>query len=472
VGEEHAHLSDTGNAQRFRLRHGQDVRYCDPWSKWLTWDGRRWKVDDTQAVKALAKETVLSLFAWASGEVAELGRRLEAAGEGERGGVKGDLARVQRVLAWALKSEAAPRINALLDLARSEEGVPVLPDALDAAPWLLNVPNGTLDLRTGQLRGHRRADMITKLCPVPYDPGAACPRWERFLNAVFAHNEALVGYVQKLLGYALTGDVREQLLAVFWGLGANGKSTLINTVLELLGEDYAVKASRDLFLARKQDNHPAQLARLFGKRLVVAVETQEGARLDEALVKELTGGDPITARRMREDPWQFNPTHKAVLVTNHKPEIRGTDHGIWRRLRLVAFTVRVPDKEQDKLLPERLRAELPGILAWCVRGCQKWQKEGLKPPAEVRAATQAYRDEQDVLGEFLAECCDRHPELRVKASTLYAAFKAWGERRGERPVTQRAFGQAMSEREFQRRESHGVWYAGVALRQVSEADPG
>jgi putative DNA primase/helicase len=229
----------------------------------------------------------------------------------------------------------------MLDLARSEPGIPILPDQMDTHPWLLNCANGTLDLKRGNLREHQQEDYLTKLCPFEFHPEAKAPTWEKFLMQILVR-ESLIRFVQKLMGYSLTGDVSEHILAIFWGVGANGKSTLINAILTVLGEDYAIKANRDLFMARKQDNHPAQLARLFGKRLVVALETHEGARLDEGLVKELTGGDPICARRMREDPWQFVPTHKAILVTNHKPEIRGTDEGIWRRQRLVPFTVSNP----------------------------------------------------------------------------------------------------------------------------------
>jgi putative DNA primase/helicase len=468
-----AHLTDTGLAQRFRQRHGGDVRYCTPWGKWLVWDGQRWRIDDTQAVKARAKEAVLALYDEAAQRIADIGRQLKKLGadDAPKKGLEKALAQAKGLLTFALRSQAAPRLNALLDLARCEPGIPVLPAQLDRAPMLLNVLNGTLDLGSGQLREHRRQDLLTALAPVAYQPDATCPQWQRFLDTTFAGNRGLIRYLQKLLGYSLTGDVREQLLAVCWGTGANGKSTLINTVLATLGEDYAIKASRDLFMARKQDNHPAQLARLLGKRLVVAVETHEGARLDEGLVKELTGGDPITARRMREDPWQFDPTHKALLVTNHKPEIRGTDEGIWRRIRLLPFEVRIPDGQQDKHLPERLRAELAGVLTWCVQGCLAWQREGLEAPAEVRAASAAYRSEQDVLAAFLAECCVEHAQAKAKASALYDAYRAWANRSGESPVTQRRFGSALKERGYASYLSNGTWYRGLELRQEPEDSP-
>jgi putative DNA primase/helicase len=375
------------------------------------------------------------------------------------------------VMNWCLRSEAAPRLNAMLDLARSEPGVPILPGQLDRDPMLLNCTNGTLELKTGRLREHRREDQITKLCPVAYDSAAKAPLFEKFLRDIFARNDPretadLIRYLQQLFGCCLTGVVTEHIVAICWGIGANGKSTLVNTILTMMGEDYGIKASRDLFMAKKQDNHPAQLARLFGKRLVVCVETHADGRLDEVLVKELTGGDPITARRMREDPWQFDPTHKAVLVTNHKPEIRGTDEGIWRRQRLIPFTVRIPEHRQDKHLPAKLLRELPGVLAWCVRGCLDWQRSGLQTPREVLAATAMYRAEQDILAGFIAERCRVHPTACCSAMELYAAYCRWCKQNGEPEVSQRSFGMALTERQFRRYQRDGVWYRGLTLKKV------
>jgi putative DNA primase/helicase len=365
----------------------------------------------------------------------------------------------------------------MVELVRSEPGIPVLPADLDQDPMLLNLLNGTLDLHTGKLREHRREDLITKLAPVEYDEKATCQVWRHTLEKVFECDQEVIRFVQRFFGYCLTGEVSEQVLVIFWGAGANGKSTIVETMLRMLGEDYAVKASRDLFMAKKQDNHPTQMARLFGRRLVVCVETHEGARLDEGLVKELTGGDKITARRMREDPWQFDPTHKAILVTNHKPEIRGTDEGIWRRQRLVPFTVRFwnpddpeerarglpADLRQDKELSQKLKAELPGILAWCVEGCLAWKHEGLGMPKAVKAATSAYRVEQDLLSAFLEERCVLGRDFQVRFSELYAAYCCWCEQGNEEPVKKRQFGEALRERGHEGYTNNGTWYRGLAL---------
>ncbi len=319
-----------------------------------------------------------------------------------------------------------------------------MPEEMDRGPGLLNCANGTLDLKTGQLREHRHGDILTKLSPVAYNPDADCEVWERFIDQIFQSNSELILFVRRLLGYCLTGDVREQILPIFWGTGANGKSTLLNAILEMMGDDYAI-AARDLLLAKRGERHPTELADLFGKRLVCCVETDQGRHLAESLVKDLTGGDRIRARRIREDFWEFSPTHKVILCTNHKPVIRGTDHAIWRRVRLIPFGVTIPAAEQDKSLPNKLHAERPGILAWCVRGCLEWQREGLGLPAVVQAATSAYRDEQDMVGTFIADCCVTGlADYRVKAGDLFGAFVAWCKRTGEKEITQRVFGDAMT----------------------------
>jgi putative DNA primase/helicase len=372
------------------------------------------------------------------------------------------------VINWCLKSEAAPRINAMLDMARSEPGIPILPEEMDRDPWLLNCANGTLELKTGRLREHRREDYITKLCPVEYHAGAQAQRFHEFLRDIFDDNTALIQYLQRLAGRCLTADVSEQDLHIFWGKGANGKSTLLNVLLEMLGLDYAMKAPTELLMVKRGESHPTERADLFGKRLVVAMETEEGRQLAESLVKELTGGDRIRARRMREDFWEFAPTHKVILCTNHKPRIKGTDHAIWRRIRLVPFTVTFSEDKQDKQLPEKLRAELPGILAWAVQGCLEWQHHGMETPESVLAATKEYRAAEDLLAQWLAECCRTgSPDYRQKAGELYASYHAWCERGGETPQKQKGFGEAMTERGFTREKSNGVRYIGVALRDAS-----
>jgi len=332
-----------------------------------------------------------------------------------------------------------------LRLACSEPGIPILPRQLDADPWLLNAENGTIDLKAGELREHRREDLITKLAPVDYDPDANAPIFEAMLVRILP-TEALRRFVQRAIGYAASGTVSEEFLVILYGVGANGKSTLVNVVMDALG-DYAMQAAPDLLLA-KHGAHPTELADLFGARFVASVETDEGRRFAEGLVKQLTGRDPIKARRMREDFWQFDPTHTIFLATNHKPEVRGTDHAIWRRLKLVPFGVAIPEAEQDKKLPEKLRAELPGILAWIVGGCVSYQRDGLCEPGEVRTATEGYRSEMDVLAAFIEDRCVVHPKAEVPATPLYQAYNDWCAENGESSGSQRRFGGRLRERGF------------------------
>lgn len=449
VSAERIHLTDLGNGQRLASQHGGDLRYCWPWSRWLVWDGKRWKVDDTGGVADRAKQTVRSIYSEAA----------RCDDDSER----------KAIGKWAQQSERRDRLSAMIDLTRSEPGIPILPDQLDRDPWLLNVENGTLDLRTGELREHRRGDLITKLCPVAFDLAAGCPTWLGFLDRIFDESEPLIGFVQRLLGYCLTGSTRDHILAIFHGRGANGKSTLLTTTISILGGDYAIKCAPDLLMLRRGDHHPTERADLFGKRLVAAVETAEGQRLNEPLVKDLTGGDRQRARRMREDFWEFAPTHKLILATNHKPVVKDTTISTWRRLRLVPFVVQLPDAEQDKALGERMvEHEAAGILAWIVRGCLEWQRNGLAEPPEVMAATQEYRISQDVLARFLEECCIIGRSGRERASTLYGAYKQWAEKAGENAVSQRRFGEAVSERGFRREKAGVYWWTGLALNATDE----
>ncbi len=436
-------LTDTGLAERFALQHGDDVRYCFAWAKWLCWDGIRWKIDDDGAVDQFGKQTVRSILR-------------EAADESDDG-------RRKALTAFAKSSESGAKRTAMLMLAKSEPPIPIAPDVLDRDVWILNCPNGRLDLRTGQLHAHRREDFITKLCPVAYQDDALCPTWLATLDKCFARTYDLIDFVQRFAGYSLTGNVGEQILSIWHGIGANGKSTILNALMEMLGPDYAMKATADLLLMKHDAAHPTALTDLHGKRLVACIETDDGRRLAEALVKELTGGDPIRARRMREDFWQFMPTHKVVLACNHKPTVRGTDHAIWRRLKLVPFSVVIPAEERDKHLPAKLREELPGILAWAVRGCLDWQRYGLGEPKAVADATSAYQDAEDTLLNFIGECCVVG-DFRVRASDLLTAYQQWA---GDKHMTQRRLGRALTERGVERFHSGGIWYRGIGL-QVNE----
>jgi putative DNA primase/helicase len=441
-------LTDLGNAERFIEHHGEDIRYCYPWGKWLVWTGARWERDEAGKVHKRAKETVRSIY----GEA--------AAAEDED--------RRKALAKHATASEAEGKIRAMVELAKSE--VPVFPEELDAQPWLLNAPNGTVDLRTGELREHRREDLLTKMTGTVYKPDVSAPAWESFLERVLP-SEELRAFVQRGSGYSATGDTSEQCMFINHGAGNNGKSTFQEAFGEALG-DYAMRTPTEMLMAKRGGGVPNDIARLKGSRFVTASETEEGRRLAESLVKDLTGQDTISARFMRAEWFEFKPTHKLWLATNHKPEIRGTDNAIWRRIRLIPWDVTVPQAERDRKLPEKLRAELPGILAWCIRGCLEWQSKGLKPPEEVRQATREYRAEMDVLAAFVADCCERGNDEKAYAGELWKAWQRWCDETGEQAGTQKRFGGRLSERGFlnhrDSRTGRKVW-SGVSLRSDWEA---
>ena len=434
--------TDLGNAERFASQHGDDTRYCHEWSKWLVWDGRRWPIDITGAVTRFAKRTARSIY-------------LEAAG-------CDDDERRKQLSAWARASESNKMLTNMVTLARSEQPIPIAVESLDSEPWLLNTLDGTIDLRTGKLREHRREDYLTKCCPVTWSDDSPT-LWLAFLNRIFAGNQELMGFVRRLMGMSLVGEVTEHVLPIFWGGGSNGKSTLLETWRAMLGDDYASAAPPGFLISAKSRQHPTELADLHGKRFVAAEETDDSGRLSESLVKALTGGNSIRARRMREDFWQFRPSHSIVLATNHRPVVRGTDHGIWRRLLLVPFNVTIPDNEQDKRLPAKLQAELPAILRWTVEGCLEWQRTGLRPPTVVTAATDTYRVDMDTLAQFIDECCTTSG--KVKASDLYDAYKHWAQLRGDEVLSSTKFGTRMADK-FEKRKSNSGWfYFGISLPQ-------
>jgi len=442
-------LTDAGNAERFQAHVGDRFAFVHAWGSWMHYDGVRWQRDGSgEAVRAAL--ATLRAMAGESEKVPD---------EDHRG----------ELLKHSLDSESSSRLSAMLTLGQAM--LPVAPEALDRDPDLLNVANGTLDLRTGELRRHDRRDWITRLAPVPFEPDAVCPLWESFLHRVMGGNERLIAFIQRAVGYSLTGHVNEQVLLLLYGVGANGKSTFLETARSLLA-DYSAITDFTTFLKRDSEGARNDLARLVGTRFVSAVEAEAGKPLAEALVKQLTGGDTITARFLFKEFFDFRPQFKIWLAANHKPGIHGSDHGIWRRIRLVPFTVTIPEPERDPRLTAKLAEELPGILAWAVRGCLAWREKGLGVPDEVRAATASYREEMDLFGGFLDDGCVAEARAEVTAKDLYGAYQAWCEANGEKPRSQKSLSVGLRERGFEAfRTKNARGWRGIRLRRDGEPLP-
>jgi putative DNA primase/helicase len=409
------------------------------WGHWLRWDGARWAKDDTLAVFDLVR-------AHCRAAAREAARLKDTAAS--RLGNAATVAGVER-------------------LARADRRHARRADDFDADPWLLNTPGGVVDLRSGTLRPHGRGDHMTKITGVT--PGGDCPRWLAFLHEVLQGDEATIAYVQRWAGYMLTGNTREHALLFAFGPGGNGKGVLFNTLASALG-DYATTAPTETFMATPHERHPTDLAGLCGARLVLAQETDAGRALAEAKLKALTGGDPISARFMRGDFFEYLPAFKLVMVGNHRPVIRNPDDAMRRRLHLLPLTFR-PERP-DHGLADHLRAELPGILQWAVEGCLAWQREGLGKPEVVKAATDEYFAEQDLLAQWLGERCDRREaKTETSSSGLYRDWKAWAEARGEPAGSNKAFSGAMERHHAKGKNREGVMvFRGVKLRHAAATE--
>ena len=428
--------TDLANAYRLVALYGSKIRFVSAWGSWMHYDGQRWARASEPTMRGLGVEVARKMMSDALNRAAT-----ENADGFMHPGFKGAYERVE----FARKTQDAKRLDAMVRIAASLPGVEIGHEQLDAEPYLLNVQNGTIDLRLGTLRPHDPADLITRIAAVNFDPSAQCPTWLSFLDRAMASDASLVAYLKRLFGYAITGDVSEQCLPFFFGEGANGKSTATRAFGDVLGE-YAVRAPRGLLFEAKGAQHDTRYASLHKARFVTCSEVEEGAAFDEALIKDLTGGDPISARRMREDFWSFLPTHKLFLAGNHRPRVRGRDHGIWRRLHLVPWTVTITEAEKDPHLLEKLAAESEGILAWAIQGCLDWQATGLTAPDAVRSAVEAYRAESDPLHEFFDSRVTFEPEAKVARSALRASYEAWARENGAIPVGAKRFAESLRAR--------------------------
>lgn len=435
-------LTDSGNAERLVRAYGTRMRWVAPWKRWFHWNDRFWTHAPVQAL-SYSKLVARSIYHEAADCESQVGRD--------------DLAK------WAKTSENAERRKAMVELSKAEEGVAITHGVLDQHPDLLNCTNGTLDLKTFELRPHNAADLITKMCPTAYKPNASGPRWIAFIERILPDVDARE-FVQRFMGSCLTGDVGDQAMLFATGDGANGKSTFFNAIASVLGDGLAIKVSTDMLLIKSNRTHPTELADLFQVRLALGMETPKGRELDDTLIKELTGGDPIRARRMREDFWQFAPTHKLVVITNHMPPLTNADYALLRRILRAEFEVRIPPEERDPRLPEKLLKEREAILSWLVQGCREWRRIGLAPPDCIRVAGPEVAARVTPVSQFVEECLVRQPGARVGASVLFDTFSAWAELRGYPSVTQTEFGKAMANAGVQRKKSGNYVYLDIALK--------
>lgn len=434
--------TDLGNAEMFARLFSNRVRYDYRRHRWLLWSGHRWQEDIDNKITRYAVQAVK--------------HRHHVAVDMLEGKERG------QATAWAISSENANRIRAMQDTARALIPIATAGNTLDANPMLLGCNNGVVDLRTGELRPGDPADMITMSTALDFDENAECPRWLQFLDEVFQNDAELIAFIQRAVGYSICGDIGEQCLFLCHGGGSNGKSTFLN-VLRTIAGDYGTNTAFSTFELRERSSIPNDIAALVGSRLITASETSEARRLNEARIKAITGGDPVTCRFLHGEYFTYQPTYKVWLAMNHKPTIQGTDNGIWRRIRLIPFNVNF-EAVRDNTLERKLLAEAQGILRWAVEGCLLWQVGGLAAPTAVTEATAKYREESDIIGQFLAEKTLSIRGANTRASELFNAYKEWCKENNENPGTGTAFGNRLAERGMPKKTTRtGVMYLDLGL---------
>ncbi len=425
---------------------GSEIRYCAALGGWHVWTGTHWERDHLERARECAKQMARDL-AIEAGELLDDDAFKAAKRAGSAGGVA-----------------------AVLDLARSASGVVFRASDADRDPWLLNCANGTLDMRTMELHPHRREDLITRVCRAAYDPNAEAPTFERFMAEIQPDPEVR-SYLARLCGYSGVGLVREHILGVFWGPGANGKSVLADCVTHVLG-GYSKPGPSSLIVSDGSTQHPTDVASLLGARLVLMHETRRGASFDASKIKLLTGGDKLTARHLYQDFFEFTPSHTLLMLSNYRPAADATDAALWRRVQLVNFDVTIPVERRDPLLAEKIKGEAAGVLRWLVEGAREWQRIGLAPPAVVLEQTERYRSGEDTIGQFLEERTVRLAGTSTKASALYEGFRAWCECSGQRAVCGKDFAAEIVARGFERVELRlGRVYKGIGLKAEGSDEP-
>lgn len=446
--------TELANAHRLCRDYGDRLLFVDGMEPHV-WNGSNWTPSRRQALR-LAHDVTRGVLFYAR----ELNVRAARLGSEARKELEEEARKLEE---HARRSQHSKPLHAVLEIAAAFPELTCTVEQLDSDPMLFACRNGTINLLAGDLHPARPGDRISKVSPVVFDRDAACPQWTRFLKQILVDDE-LIQYLQRLVGYCLTGSTEEQCLHIFHGAGANGKSVLLEVLRYVFGT-YAQVTPVSSLIASNKGELRNDIARLAGARFVTASETAEDTALDEALIKSITGGDRIVARFLRQEFFEFDPVAKIFIATNHLPRVRGNDHGIWRRLRLLDFRVKIEAMQMDVHLLEKLKAEGPGVLAWAVRGCLDWQSRGLCPPPTILAASEDWRQESNVVARFVEERCRVSRDARVTAAELYAAFTHWVGEEGECTLSKKAFGMRLRDLAFaQDRTGQARFWLGLSLR--------
>lgn len=439
-------FDDMGNAERFVDLFGENVRYCYTEKKWYFYNSMRWSVDNLGVILRMADKCVEDMKAEA---------KLYLQADEESGG---DMA---KNFEKHMKSSRSNKSKKAM-LNEVEHHLPILPIQMDRYKMALNTPSGIINLKNGDVKAHNPEYYFTKITSVDCAEVADCPRWLAFLDDIFAGDKDLIRYIQKAVGYSLTGSTAEQCAFFLYGTGRNGKSTFIDVIRDVFG-DYAANIQPETIMVKSSQSNAinSDIARLKGARLVTSVEPNEGVRLNEGLLKQLTGDDTVTARKLYSEEFEFKPEFKLWMATNHKPIIRGTDTGIWRRIHMIPFNVQIPEDKVDKNLTHKLKAEMTGIFKWCIDGCLMWQKEGLQMPAAVLKSVREYKREMDVISAFIEDKCTL--EGTVQASMLYAAYVSWADSNNEYCMSNTKFSTELAKRFEKVRGKNYNFFNGISL---------
>lgn len=439
-------FDDMGNAERFVDLFGESVRYCYTEKKWYYYDGRKWCMDAVGATERMADRAVQAMNA----ELKYYAMTDQSEGT-----------EMEKLFQKHIKQSRSNKSKKAM-LAEVQHHVPILPSQMDKYKMALNTPGGVINLKSGSVGAHDPELYLTKITAVNLADNADCPRWLAFLNDIFGGDRDLIRYIQKAVGYSLTGSTAEQCAFFLYGTGRNGKSTFLDIIRDVFG-DYAANIQPETIMVKNNSGSAinSDIARLKGARLVTSVEPNEGVRINEGLLKQLTGDDTVTARKLYSEEFEFKPEFKLWMATNHKPIIRGTDTGIWRRVHMIPFSIAIPEEKVDKNLAHKLRAEMTAIFRWCVDGCALWQQEGLKMPLAVLNSVREYRREMDVISAFLEDCCQNTGS--VAAKTLYAAYAQWAEDNNEYRMSNTKFGVELAKRHEKVKAREGWYYTNLSL---------